>query len=211
MIRLSAKGLAKYMTSGHATQRKILSNYKNPDPEGAAQAKYYAEARHAIAQYHTSGNNAAVAVHAVQTLHSKELRSTGRSQDRVRNNIRALESYLNSFAEKYFVVLPSPDLRYTKGQVSVTAFPDLYVRDGQRHKIVKLDLGKDEPSARAINIVLQVTFAAAQSAGLPITPKDVVYLDVERGREHRGARVRSQLMRDIEAACQTIEAVWPGI
>jgi|SRR5579863_517268 len=211
MIRLTAKGLAKYMTSGPASQRKILWNYKHPDPEGAVQSKYYSEARHAIERYHTSGNDASVAVRAVDLLHTKFLRLEGRKQDRIKNNIRALESYLQHFGKKTLSILPPPDLTYAYGQVAVSAYPDLYVRDGDRHRIYKLDFSKENAKPLAITIVLQITFVAAQNAGLPVLPRDVIYLDVARGREYKGARVRAHLMRDVEAACQTIEDVWPRL
>src|SRR5580692_5369330 len=139
MIRLTAKGLAKYMTSGHATQRKILWNYKHPDPEGAVQAKYYSEARHAIERYHESGNDVSVAVRAVESLHAKAGRTNGRAQDRIRNNIRALESYIKHFGKRTLDILPTPNLSYVHGQVQVSAFPDLYVSERGRHKIIKLD------------------------------------------------------------------------
>lgn len=208
MIRLTAKGLAKYMTSGDARKRKILRDYKFPDPEGAVQAKYYAEARRVIEQYHGGGNDASIIVSAVDELNTNAARELGRKHDRLRNNIRALESYLANFGKKKLTILPTPDVKFTHGQVLVSAYPDLYVKDGDRHKIIKLDLGKDHPKPEMIKIVLQVTFAAAQAARLPVLPKDVIYVEVEHGTQHSGVKRRARLQRDIEAACQTIEDVW---
>lgn len=211
MIKLSAKGLAKYMTSGAATQRAILRNYKHPDPEGAVQTKYYAEARAAIEEYHSSGNDPATAVRAVDALHDKLLRTQGRKRDRIRNNIRAVESYLGHFGKKNLTVLPSPDLKYAHGEVLVSAYPDLYVKDGNQHKTIKLDFSKQNVNPHLITIVLQVTLAAAQARKLPVKPQNIIYLDVVRGQEHRGAKTRARLMRDVDAACQTIEDVWPRL
>lgn len=211
MIRITAKGLAKYMTSGDARKRKILRDYKFPDPEGAVQSKYYAEARRVIEQYHGGGNDASIIVSAVDELNTKAAREQGRKHDRLRNNIRALESYLSNFGKRKLTILPTPDVKFTHGQVLVSAYPDLYVKDGDRHKIIKLDLGKDHPKPEMIRIVLQVTYAAAQSANLPVLPKDVIYVEVEHGTQHRGVTKRSRLQKDIEAACQTIEDVWPKL
>ncbi|MGC1687568.1 MAG: hypothetical protein WA734_18220 [Candidatus Acidiferrales bacterium] len=211
MIRITAKGLAKYMTSGDASKRKILHDFKFPDPEGAVQAKYYAEARRAIEQYHGGGNDASIIVSAVDELNTKAARELGRKHDRLRNNIRALESYLTNFGKKSLTILPTPDVKFTHGQVLVSAYPDLYVKDGDRHKIIKLDLGKDHPKPEMIRIVLQVTYAAAQAANLPVLPKDVIYVEVEHGTQHSGVAKRSRLQKDIEAACQTIEDVWPRL
>jgi hypothetical protein len=211
MIRLTAKGLARYMTSGAAAQRKILWNYKHPDPEGAVQAKYYAEARHAIERFHKTGNDASVVVQVVEVLHSKALRVAGRKQDRIKNNIRALENYLSHFAKSKLTILPSPDLKFVHGQVAISAFPDLYVLKNSRHTILKMDFSRQDVDLRVIKIVLQITFLAAQTLKLPVSPKDVIYVDVVSGTEHRGARLRTRLVRDIEATCQIIEDVWPKL
>ncbi len=159
MIRITAKGLAKYMTSGDARKRKILRDYKVPDPEGAVQSKYYAEARRVIERYHGGGNDASIIVSAVDELNTKAAREFDRKRDRLRNNIRALESYLSNFGKKKLTILPTPDVKFTHGQVLVSAYPDLYVKDADRHKIIKLDLGKDHPKPEMIKIVLQVMYA----------------------------------------------------
>ena len=44
MIKISLKGFAKYMVANSAQQRKILTDYKYPQPEGQAMATYYREA-----------------------------------------------------------------------------------------------------------------------------------------------------------------------
>src|SRR5690348_11526175 len=132
MIRITAKGLAKYMTSGDARKRTILRDYKFPDPEGAVQAKYYAEARRIIEQYHSGDNDPSIIVSAVDELNAKAAREHGRKHDRLRNNIRALESYLSNFGKRKLTMLPTPDVRFTHGQVVVSAYPDLYVKDGDR-------------------------------------------------------------------------------
>lgn len=211
MIRLSAKGLAKYMTSGPASQRRILWNYKHPDPEGAVQAKYYAEARLAIQQFHQSGNDPSTALRSLESLLSKTSRLSARKQDRVRNNIRALESYISHFGRRKLTILAQPNITLIHGEVTVSAFPDLYVKEGSRHRLIKFDFSKEPPNPKMITIILQVTFAAAQRASLPLRPQDVVYLDVTRGGEHNGARLRAHLMKDVEAACQTIQDVWSRI
>ena len=56
-LKLSAKGLAKFMTSSAAGQRKVLRDYKYPDEEGTAQAAYYREACDIVAQYHRDGHD----------------------------------------------------------------------------------------------------------------------------------------------------------
>jgi hypothetical protein len=209
--QLTCRGAESQLLSGAASQRKILRDYKFPDPEGAVQAKYYAEARRVIEQYHTAGNDASVIARAVDQLHTKATREGGKKEDRLRNNIRALESYLRNFGKRNLSVLPTPDLQYTHGQVLVSAYPDLYVKDGGRHKIIKLDMGKENQKPLSIKIILQLTFAAAQRENLPVAPTDVIYVEVEHGVQHSGAKRGLRVMRDIDAACQTIEDIWPRL
>jgi len=211
MIRITVKGLAKFMTSGFAGQRKILHDFKFPDPEGGVQAAYYADARRAIKEYHDSENDAAVIAYAVDDLKGKAHRETERKRTRLEHNIRALESYLDNFGDKNFKVLAMPELKYSRGAVVVSAIPDLCVQQDGRKKLIKLDFGSKEPDTKLVNIIIQVIYQAASSEGLPVTPKDVIYLDVPRGRVHKGARVRTRLNKEIQAACDNIEALWPGI
>lgn len=211
MIRISVKGLAKFMTAGPATQRKVLKDFKFPDPEGGVQASYYSEARSAIAEFHGSDNNPATIAAEVQRLSEKAYDASGRQRVRIEHNIRALQSYLENFGHESFRVLPTPSLSLSQRTVSVGATPDLFVRHKGSNKLIKLDLGTKAPDKRLVAIVLQVIYEAARSSGLSLKPKDVLYLDVPRANVHRSAKVRTRLKGEIEAACENIEALWPTI
>jgi hypothetical protein len=212
MIRITVKGLAKFMSKGPAGQRTVLRDFKFPRaPEARAQTVYYAEARLGIREYHVSGNNPATLVGSVDELRKKAERLTGKARARLEHNIRAMDSYLRYFGGNRFEVLASPRLEYSHGTVLVGATPDLFVRDGARQKIIRLGLGAEPIDEEMIRIILQVTFEAAVAAGLSIRPSDVVYLDVSRRQQHVGARSRTRLTRDIQAACENIAAMWDGI
>lgn len=45
MIKIGLKGLAKFMTSALAAQRKVLRDYKYPRQEGQTHASYYRDGR----------------------------------------------------------------------------------------------------------------------------------------------------------------------
>jgi hypothetical protein len=211
MIKLTVKGLAKFMTRGPAAQRKILRDFKFPQPEGFVQTIYYAEARQAIRDYHAGENDPTTLIGAVDSLRAEADRSDGQTRNRLEHNIRALESYLEHFADKRFKILPTPRLGYSHRSVTVAATPDLFVEESGRRKLIKLELGADAPDRAMVKIILQVTYEAARRAGLGIRPQDVIYLDASRAVQHKGARARARLQRDIEAACENIEAMWDGI
>jgi hypothetical protein len=115
------------------------------------------------------------------------------------------------FANRRFEVLPAPTLRLTYSGVTVSAVPDLRVRERSEEKIIKLEFGKDQPADREIKVMSQVLFEAARVGGLQIPARSVLYIDVARGAEHRGARLGAQLARDVEAACETISDIWDRI
>jgi hypothetical protein len=211
MIRITAKGLAKFMTSGSVGQRSVLRNFKFPDPEGGVQAAYYSEARRAIEEFHESENDAASIVREVQKLSEKSFRASGNSKIRIEHNIRALRHYLEIFGSEDFKILPCPTLALIHNTVSVGSTPDFCVRHKGRKKLVKLDLGTRPPDPKVVGIVLQVIFEAAQSANINILPGDVLYLDVPGEIVHKTAKTRSRLKREIEAACENIEALWASI
>jgi hypothetical protein len=211
MIKISVKGLAKFMTSGSVGQRSVLKNFKFPDPQGAVQAAYYSEARRAIEEFHESENDAASIVEEVKKLSEKAYSASENSRVRIEHNIRALQSYLNIFGTENFTILPCPRLSLIHNSVSVGSTPDLCARYKGRRKLIKLDLGTRSPDPKVVNIVLQVIFEAAQLANLSIEPRDVLYLDVPGETIHRTAKTRSRLKKEIEAACENIEALWPSI
>jgi hypothetical protein len=212
MIHISVKGLAKFMRKGPAVQRSVLRDFKFPKgPEARAQTVYYAEARGGIREYHASGNDASTLVKSVDALRTKAERSLGPARSRLEHNIRAMQTYLQHFSGNRFEVLAPPKLEYSHGSVRVGATPDLFVRDGVNEKLIKLDLGVGPTDEEMIKIVLQVIFEAAAKAGMALKPKQVVYLDMSRGLQHSGAKSRTRLTRDIQAACENIEAMWDGI
>jgi hypothetical protein len=211
MIRISVKGLAKFMTAGPAAQRKVLRDFKFPDPEGGVQASYYSEARRAITEFHESENDPATIAREVESLSAKAFQASGRQQVRIEHNIRALQSYLANFGHETFVVLPTPSISLSHRSVSIGATPDLFVRHKTSNRLIKLDLGAHAPDQRLVGIILQVIYEAARSSGLSLKPTDIVYLDVPRAKAYRSARIRTRLKSEIEAACQNIEALWPTI
>lgn len=212
MIRISVKGLAKFMRKGPAGQRTVLRDFKFPrGAEARAQTVYYAEARRGIREYHMSDNNPAGLVKSVDDLRKKAERVTGKAKTRFEHNIRAMQSYLQYFSANRFEVLVPPKLEYSYHSVVVGATPDLFVRDGTNKKLIKLDLGVEPADEEMIKVILQVIFEAAQNTGMNLLPNNVIYLDISRGLQHVGARSRTKLTRDIQAACENIEAMWDGI
>lgn len=211
MIKIGLKGLAKFMTSNSAQQRKILRDYKYPDPEGLAQATYYREARDFIVAYHRNGQDASWLIERAMILDSFALQSTGQTKTRYKNNARALREYARFFAKKKFEVLSDVNLKLTLSGVTISIVPDLHVKEGEIEKIVKLEFTKDKPDDKLVKIVSQAMYEAQSGARMGLGSSAVLYFDIPRGKVYKGARVGSRMQSELTAACENLSAIWQGI
>jgi len=85
------------------------------------------------------------------------------------------------------------------------------VRDAGTEKIVKLEFNSACPNDAVVRIMSQAMLEGAIAAGLGLGSASILLVDVPRNAVYRVARVRSRILRDIEAACQTIADIWPSI
>ena len=115
------------------------------------------------------------------------------------------------FSKNKFVILDNPKPRYSHGEVEVTGVPDLYVDDGGKKCLIRLDFSVVVPQLETINIILKVMHEASLISELGVHHKDVIYLDVSRQKVYPGAKLNKKLKQDIDAACDTIADIWPKI
>ena len=212
MIQISLKGLAKFMTTTAAGQRKILRDFKYPDEEGQAQAAYYRDARNAIAKFHDQklpsswlGNQADSLLANASTAPKPQISA------RLKNNARGLRSYACCFAATTYDILSDVNLGLCIGEVLVTVNPDLHVLEKGKEKLLKLEFSSQKPHSDLIKIVSQAMFEAALADGMRLPSAQVLYIDVPRGIRHKGARFGALTRKNIEAACQNIWAIWNSI
>lgn len=213
-ISISVNGLAKFMTSSEAARRTILRDYKfpfNKDGSKKPQIVRYSEARAVIRDYHESANNAATIVTAIEKLIGKKQKNPDKDAARIDDNIRALQTYLEHFSNRKFTVLETPKPKYIHGEVSVSAYPDLYVDEEGKKKLIKLDFSEKVPDEDSVGIMLKVMHEAAYNANLPVHPADVIYLDITRHTQYTGKKLNKQLKKNIDAACETIADIWPKL
>jgi hypothetical protein len=211
MIKIGLKGLAKFIASSPAAQRKVLRDYKYPKREGEAQARYYHEARLFIRRNHSRGNPQGWLSARSQELSLKAQALSGASAVRVRHNARALREYDQFLGNKTFEILSDLSLSLSYSGVTISVYPDLHVREAGVERVIKLEFGSKPPSEVAIRIISQAMFDAVSAAGLSLRAADILLIDVPRKTLYRGARMRSRTARDIEAACQTIADIWPAL
>lgn len=211
MKKLSIKGLADYMTAPEARRRKIIHDHKYPsDDEAKAKRTYYREARDRIAAYHRSGREPHWLLDQAGQIDSVAAGSMGQTKTRLRHNARAVRAYAKNFADRKFEILPEMTLGLFYGEVKISVFTDLHVRENGKEKIIKLEF-KDSVDPQVVKIISQGMYEAADQAGLSLPASSVLYLDVTKGEEHRGARIGARMASNIEAACLNISAIWDSI
>jgi hypothetical protein len=212
MIKVSVKGLAKFMTSAPAAQRKMLRGYKFPsDDESRAQITYYREAKERIAAFHAQGHQADWLRDQAAQLGQLGAALGGRSETRLRHNARALRHYAVGFGTVSYRVLDDLRLDLIYHGVRVSVVPDLHVLDRGKEKLLKLDFAASAPDPELVKIISQAMFEAAVGVVPNLSAASIGYVDVPRGKVHRGARAGARRRSDIEAACQAIQAIWPTI
>jgi|SRR5579885_1377658 len=213
-IQIPVNALAKFMKASASAQRTLLRNHKFPFTAAGKkrpQIVYYSEARTAIRKYHESENNVSVLLTAIEDLLKKEAEHPEKDGSRISDNVRAVKAYMAYFAHRKFTVLENPKPKYQHGEVIVSATPDLYVDEGGRKKLIKLDFSIPKPDEEVVQIILKVMHEAAAVGQLGAHPKDVIYLDVSRQNQYTGTALNKRLKRDIDAACETIADIWPRI
>jgi hypothetical protein len=212
MKKLSMKGFADFMTASPSRQRTILRHYKYPaEDEPRARILYYRDARDRVAAYHTGNHEPKWLISEATSLRGLAQVSTGHTKTRLNHNARALRAYATNFADRNFEILDELLIPLQFDDVVITVRPDLHVTERNSEKIVKLEFGVNPPSNDMVRIISQLMFEASEQAGMGLTASMVLFLDVPRGDEQRGARMGARMRSDIEATCQIIDGIWPSI
>ena len=211
MIRITMKGLAKYITAGESNKRKILRDFKFPDPEGSAQAIYYREARDIIEAYHRNNNKQDWLVRMADQLKILSVSSIGTSKTRYSNNARAIIQYAQYFSNKKYIVLQDFKDKLIIDNIQISVTPDLRVQEGNVIKLIKLEFAKEQLNREIPKIICQLMFETACKANLQLKGSQILFIDVPRGIIYKDARTRARMKTNIDAACKNIDAIWDGI
>jgi hypothetical protein len=210
MAQLSARGLVRYLTAGPAMQRKILYDFKHPEPEGTAQAGYYREFRATLARFHKDRLPVEWMLLRAGELELRASRSLSKRRTRLAANARAIRNYCESFPESHFTLLPIPKLRIVDGDVAVRVRVDFRILENGAERLVILLPSQnvtDDEARLHCNLVAE----AAARAGLAISPRSVRAFVLHRGRVVNASASRTKFRMDLDAALKNIAGIWPTI
>jgi len=222
---ITVNKLAEYLVSKGAKQRQLLHQRKHPDPNFNV-GMYYAEAEEAIQHYLASdGIDTQILSNQHSILSQKTPDKIGKIR-RVAANISAIERFQEMLDDIDFkggepeIGLSRPNkLKIMNVEISVR--PEIVVR-GQDKKgrplvgAVKLHMSTSdrfaEESAGYVSAIVQ------QYCKQELVQNDeIVYadycqvIDVGNGLVFGGVKSTIQRIKDIEAECQNIFALWPSI
>jgi hypothetical protein len=182
MIKIAASGFAEYVTGNPKTRDKKLPPFKFKNKgEGAGRSGYYAPAVRAIRRYHLADRDVAALNSARQEL----LAMLPQAKDRlavakIRRNVGALDAYQRLYGERRFKILPNRRISHLQGLVTITAQPDLWVREDKTEVLIKIGIAKKKITET--EMLLYLIRKAAIRKGYRVRARNVVYLDVRDGK-----------------------------
>lgn len=210
MAQLSARGLVRYLAAGPARQRKILYDFKYPDPEGTAQAGYYREFRATLARFHKDRLPVEWLLRRAGEFDLRASGSLSRRRTRLAANARAIRSYCEFIPESHFTLLPIPKLEVVGGDVVVRVSVDFRILENGVERLVIL-LPAQNVSVEEARLHCNLVAEAAERAGLAIPPRSVRAFVLHRGRVVHASASRTKFRTDLDAALKNIAGIWPTI
>lgn len=212
MIKLTLKGLAKYIASSPAAQRKILQDFKYPAAdEPFAMTVYYREAKNCLKQYIREQRSPEWLREQARQLTSTVDGQPAKSIARLRQNARAVLLYEKLFRMTGFELLDTPRFRLAYHGVTISVVPDLCLLDGTRRKLIKIQFGGKKLADQSIKVLTQCMLEAANAGGYGLSASSCVYMDLPRESVHAAPRAGKRTLQDIKAACETIAQIWDSI
>jgi hypothetical protein len=205
IIPISAKGFAEFVLAGPSKKATIVRNILRPQSkEAQVIVRYYARAIRIIRLYHANGNDREYLKREVHALEKQlEAATTPQARAALKNNLRAIRSYMDIYGHRKRTIMPRPRIYYTHGTVRLSASPDLAVEEEGRLKLVKLGVTKDGDNPEVVRIMLRVMYQAA-IIGYQVLPRDVIYFDVVNAVSVRSSNEDAELAMTIDNGCDTL-------
>ncbi len=210
--RITLKGLADFMTSNPAKQRRIVHDFKYPEEDdGRAKIMYYREARDDIQRYHRKKFAPGWIRQRAGEIAVTANASAGARRKRLEHNSRALRQYADHFGLLTLDLLPINQMNYVVGDLVVSVKPDLHATINGKEAFVKVEYGAEPLTEYEAKVITQVMHEAACQSGFSIPASKVLCLDVSSGIVYKGAGLKAMMHKDVDAACKTIAAIWDDV
>jgi hypothetical protein len=219
--RISVNKLAEFMTVKPARQRQILRDQKYP---GDFKGMFHKEAAEAVATCLASNlENTDVLDRAIRLLEQQTPEKIG-TQRRISANIDSLQTFIDMLDEIDLKgATPSLGSHSSRGltirNVGINVRPEITLQGNGKSGLSLVGALKvhfpttfalNADSAGYISALLQEWSKASQPDGQTYGPFCPV-IDVGSRAIYPGVKSTAKRLKDIEAACSTIAALWPTI
>jgi hypothetical protein len=212
MIKLSLKGLAKYVASSPATQRRILQQFKYPAAdEPFAMRLYYREATDCLKTYISERRSSHWLQERARQLFTAQAGDSAVRARRRSQNAKAVLLCEQYFGNKELELLATPKLALTFYDVAISVVPDVCVKEGTAIKFIKVQFGGAKLPEQSTRVLTQCLLEAARLHGYDLSLSSAIYLDLPRGLVHTAPRANKRVLLDVRAACETISQIWESI
>lgn len=219
--RISLNKLAEFMTAKAARQRQIIRDQKYPTE---FKGMYYKEAVEAISSSLASNiEDLDVIDRTIRILEQTTTTKIG-TQRRIDSNIDALENF-RAMVDRVDLQGATPALaphsapKLTIHGVEISVRPEIILRgDGKSGPLIgamKLHFPRTfpvvgEPSGYLSAILQEWCRINLADDAKPFGPYCFV-IDVGASRQCDGVKATANRMKDVEAVCQNIAALWPTV
>src|SRR5688572_5768846 len=128
VIKLSVRGLAKYIVASPAGQRRVLEDFKYAaGDEPFAMRTYYREVKDSIRNFHRGAHPADWLQQQAALVLASSREETGTTAKRLEQNARAIRQYEERLSRRRFEVLDRCRFRLTYFDVTINVVPDLHI------------------------------------------------------------------------------------
>lgn len=209
-IKLSMVGLAKFMQANVHDKIKILYNYKFSTREGKAMSYYYSPALRVIRKFIKEKKDLvwldSMAFEIINTAYNNT-----RHKIKCLKNYEAIISYKKVYGKKDFILLDNIRIKLKMSNVNVSVFPELFVKESDENKVIKLDFCKDEPSEEKMKIISHLILNAIRKEEKDVDIENIIYADVNRYKTYSLAGSDNTIDSEINLACKEIENMWESL
>lgn len=201
-IKISAKAFAEFVLGGPSKKASTVRYLLKPQStEAQIVMRYYSRAVQIIRGYHDAENDSAFLRAEMRSLQTKaETALSTQAKTKLLNNLRAIETYMGTYGDRKWKIVPCPRIYHSSNSVRISATPDLVIVEGKRLRLIKLGVRKASEAPEVIRLMLRVIYQAAGQK-LDILPQDVVFFDVSKRETLRGSRSDLDLEQTIETGC----------
>ncbi len=221
LARISVNKLSDYLISTAHSRKTIIKDQKHPKPFKTA---YYQPAENTIINYFVSGgrNNSII---DTEIKHLRSLRNLSDYQKkRNDSNILALKNFSNTIDE----IINLEDYSITRGNtdvekleiagVKISVRPEVILTSKSTNHddigVIKLFFSKNNPLDEEMGDYITTITHQWVKNNLKIqkcnTPNELTFvLDVFNGKIFTTPKAFKQRLKDVKAACEEINIMWP--